>query len=245
MRVRAQDETTTQTYTVTVTRRVSMLTSCDLDAVWCALLTVGVSSNGLTMGYCRPGVINCNYGSLDVGGFTLDQTDYTVHGVRWRTDDTLLALDKVFPDSALPFLTLRIGTYSLALADATAGNSGATWPTPEGFPALGAGDPVTVQLSSAASTDAALSALELADDEGGAVALNETFAPGEAAYTASVANRVGQVTVTPAVSHAFATVDYLDVDGAALADADGGHGRLPGEPGGRRHRHRGAGDGAG
>ena len=78
----------------------------------------------------------------------------------------------------------------------------------------------TVTVSRVGSTDASLSGLALADDEGGAVALNPRFDPGEAAYTASVANAAERVTVTPATSHAFATVDYLDGDGAALADAD-------------------------
>ena len=112
--------------------------------MWCATLTVGVPPGGDSRGYCGPGAgtAHCDYGTLDVDGFTLDQTDYTVQSVRWGANNTHLTLDKSFPESDLPFLTLGIGTYSLALADATAGNNGATWPTPEGFPALDTGDPV-------------------------------------------------------------------------------------------------------
>ena len=215
----AQDETTANTYLVTVTRRASMLASCESDALWCATLTVGLPSSGGSSGYCGTGTAQCDYGRLDIAGFTLDQTGYTVQSLRWEANNTHLTLDKAFPDPDLPFLTLGIGAYSLALADAIAGNNGSAWPTPEGFPALGAGQPVTVQLWSRASADANLSGLALADDDGG-VALDKEFDPVEAVYAASVANDVGQVTVTPATSHAFATVEYLDGVGNALADAD-------------------------
>ena len=67
-----------------------------------------------------------------------------------------------------------------------------------------------------ASTDATLSALSL----GTGVTLSPTFASGTAAYTASVANSVDEVTVTPTTNHASATVAYLDASDAALADAD-------------------------
>ena len=80
---------------------------------------------------------------------------------------------------------------------------------------------VELALSMDLSADASLSALALADAGGDPVALNETFDPVGTAYTASVANAIGQVTVTPATSHPFATVEYLDGAGAALADADG------------------------
>ena len=51
-------------------------------------------------------------------------------------------------------------------------------------------------------------------------ALNEPFDPVELEYTASVANTVAQVTVTPAVNDANAALEYLGGDGNPLVDAD-------------------------
>ena len=66
------------------------------------------------------------------------------------------------------------------------------------------------------STDATLSALSL----GTGVTLSPTFASDTYAYTASVANSVGEVTVAPTTNHGEADVEYLDSSDAALADAD-------------------------
>ena len=62
---------------------------------------------------------------------------------------------------------------------------------------------MTVTRAAAASTDATLSGL----------------AP---AYAASVGNAEDEVTVTPEVAHAGATVEYLGASDTALADADTG-----------------------
>ena len=64
--------------------------------------------------------------------------------------------------------------------------------------------------------DATLSALSL----GTGVTLSPTFASGTTAYTASVANSVDEVTVTPTTTDSDATVEYLDASDTALADAD-------------------------
>ena len=66
------------------------------------------------------------------------------------------------------------------------------------------------------STDATLSALSL----GTGVTLSPAFASGKDTYTASVANSVDEVTVTPTTNHASATVEILDTDNLALTDAD-------------------------
>ena len=66
------------------------------------------------------------------------------------------------------------------------------------------------------STDATLSALSL----GTGVTLSPAFASGTATYTASVANSVDEVTVTPTTNHASATVEILDTDDNELDDAD-------------------------
>ena len=66
------------------------------------------------------------------------------------------------------------------------------------------------------STDATLSGLSL----GTGVTLSPAFASGKDTYTASVANSVDEVTVTPTTNHASATVEILDTDDLALTDAD-------------------------
>ncbi len=68
----------------------------------------------------------------------------------------------------------------------------------------------------ALSMDATLSGLSL----GTGVTLSPAFASGTVTYTASVANSVGEVTVTPTTNHARATVEILDTDDNALDDAD-------------------------
>ena len=68
------------------------------------------------------------------------------------------------------------------------------------------------------STDATLSGLSL----GTGVTLSPAFASGTATYTASVANSVDEVTVTPTTNHASATVEILDTDDDELDDADDG-----------------------
>ena len=66
------------------------------------------------------------------------------------------------------------------------------------------------------STDATLSGLSL----GTGVTLSPAFASGTDTYTASVANSVDEVTVTPTTNHASATVEILDTDDNELDDAD-------------------------
>ena len=66
------------------------------------------------------------------------------------------------------------------------------------------------------STDATLSGLSL----GTGVTLSPAFASGTVTYTASVANSVDEVTVTPTTNHASATVEILDKDDNEINDAD-------------------------
>ena len=73
-----------------------------------------------------------------------------------------------------------------------------------------------VEILPSAQMDATLSGLSL----GMGVTLSPTFASVTATYTASVANSVAEVTVTPTMNHSGATVEYLNASDAALADAD-------------------------
>ena len=51
--------------------------------------------------------------------------------------------------------------------------------------------------------------------------LMPTFVSGTKDYTVAVHNAISRVTVTPELSHSWATVEYLDGSGNAIADADG------------------------
>ena len=67
-----------------------------------------------------------------------------------------------------------------------------------------------VTNSSTVSADATLSALALADADDTAISLSPTFATATTSYTASVANGIDEITITPTVNESHATVAYLD-----------------------------------
>ena len=92
-------------------------------------------------------------------------------------------------------------------------------------------------------TDATLSALVVTYGSS-EVPLSPFFAPGTTSYTASVANAVAQVTVTPTTTHTAATIGYFDEDDVTLTDAGAAAGHQV-DGGGRRQRHRDEGDGRG
>ena len=74
------------------------------------------------------------------------------------------------------------------------------------------------------SSDASLTDLGLTWDNGGTatdIALNPLFDASTTAYTASVANGVGQITIAGTKSDSGARVDYFDGADSALTDADG------------------------
>ena len=75
-------------------------------------------------------------------------------------------------------------------------------------------------LSAEASSDTALSGLKLEESAGTAITLNQPFAFYLTDYTASVANSISRVTVTPTARDTYATLRYLDGAGNALADLD-------------------------
>ena len=79
---------------------------------------------------------------------------------------------------------------------------------------------VSVALSADVSSDTALSGLKLQERAGAAITLNQPFALYRTDYTASVANSVSRVTVTPTARDVYATLRYLDGAGNELADLD-------------------------
>ena len=70
-------------------------------------------------------------------------------------------------------------------------------------------------------TDATLSALALSDaSDDSSIALSPAFASSITSYTASVANRVDEITIAPTTTNNGASVAYLDGSDTAISDAD-------------------------
>ena len=74
---------------------------------------------------------------------------------------------------------------------------------------------IAVKGTSAVSTDATLSGLELEDGNGNGITLDPVFAPGTTSYTAAVVNRIDTVTLTATKNEDDATVAITDDDDAA------------------------------
>ena len=85
----------------------------------------------------------------------------------------------------------------------------------------------TATIQPRASTDATLSDLDLSWDDSGTetdIALTPTFATATLSYTAMVANGVDEILVDPTTNDDGASVEFLDVDDMAIADANAADG---------------------
>ena len=192
--VTAEDDSTTRTYSVTVTRaEPSNPGQLSSDAKLSALTLSGI----------------------DFGTFDSTTTSYTARVANSVTETTVTPT--VSHSGATYVIKLggatdADGVVSLAeganviTIEVTAedGNTAQTYT-------------VTVTRAAPPSTDATLSALTLSDIDFG------TFAPGTTSYTAEVANSVTETTVTPTVSHSGATYviklgGVTDADGVVPLD---------------------------
>ena len=223
VRVTGSDGTTTSDYMVTVGRAAFACTAPDvslsgLTEAWTGTVTVGSIDSGVH------GYSDVPVGELSGANFNGVSSAYVIDRVAVDSDDGGLTFSLGGKLASIDSrnLLLHVCDAQFALRDASYSDdnnhdyvwsgAGLDWST--------AGT-VELALSLDISNDAAMSSLALADDDGAAVALNEQpFDPDSFVYTASVANAVGQVTVTPGTSDVFAAVEYLDGDGFALADAD-------------------------
>ena len=200
--VTAQDGTTTQTYTVTVTRLAPPTQSNDA-ALSGLTATSSTSASG-------------SFTTLNIGTFASGTTSYTASVANSRTHVKLTptvnnsnATVKVGKGSSLTTVTsgqpsgaiaLSVGANALKV-EVTA-QDGATTQT------------YTVTVTRASpqtqSTDATLSGLTATSStsaSGSFTTLNiGTFAAGTASYSASVGNSVTHVKLTPTVNHSNATV---------------------------------------
>ena len=137
--------------------------ACDADAHWCALLTVGLGKGpgdaNWSGGYCHPASGRCTtmtaWGALNDDDFTWDSVDYTVESLRWGTGvsrNAHLTLNRDFPGTGLPRLTLEVDGHEFDLSDAGRGNNqdnvdnNYKWDVPAALKGYAAGRAVRVEL---------------------------------------------------------------------------------------------------
>ena len=186
--VTAEDNSTTRTYTITVTRAESSTPGrLSSDAKLSALTLSGI----------------------DFGTFDSTTTSYSARVENSVSETTVtptlnhsgashvIKLGGVTDADGV--ISLSVGSNVIAIeVTAEDGNSTQTYT-------------VTVTCAAPPSTDATLSALSLSDIDFG------TFAPSTTSYTAEVANSVSRTTVSPTVNHSGASY-VTKLDGASDAD---------------------------
>ena len=206
LEVTAEDDSTTKTYTVTVTRAAASISAPDLTVPfvytstspfgYSPSFTLGVtvenqgsgSSGSTTLRYYRSADSAITSGDAEVGTDAVD--GLAASGVSRET------IDLTAPSAP--------GTYYYgACVDAVSDESDAT---------NNCSGSVAFTVPAETSTDATLSGLSLSDVNFG------TFASGTTSYSASVANSVSQTTVTPTVNDSEAT--YV-IKLGGVTDADG------------------------
>ena len=190
--VTAEDDSTTKTYTVTVTRAATSISAPDLTVPFMYTLTnLYVYSPEFTLG------INVeNQGSGSSGSTTLRYYRSTDSAI--TSGDTEVGTDAVdgLAASGISRETIDLtapsapGTYYYgACVDAVSDESDVT---------NNCSGSMAFTVPAETSTDATLSGLTLAGIDFG------TFASGTTSYSASVANSVSQTTVIPTVNHSGA-----------------------------------------
>ena len=186
--VTAEDDSTTRTYTVTVTHAVSTTPEQPSSDSKLSALTLS---------------------GIDFGTFDSTTTSYSARVANSVSQTTVIPTLNHSGASyviKLGGVTDTDGVVSLAegtnviTIEVTAedGNTAQTYT-------------VTVTRAAPPSTDATLSALTLSDIDFG------TFAPGTTSYTTEVANSVSQTTVSPTPNHSGASY-VIKLDGASDAD---------------------------
>ena len=204
--VTAEDDSTTKTYTVTVTRAAAPISEPDLVVPF-------VYTSSSLFGYSPSftlGVTVENQGSGSSGSTTLRYYRSTDSAI--TSGDAEVGTDAVDGLAASGRSTESIdliapsapGTYYYgACVDAVSNESDAT---------NSCSGSIAFTVPGETSTDATLSALTLSDINIG------TFASGTTSYTADVANSVTETTVTPTVNHSGAS--YV-VKLGGVTDSDG------------------------
>ena len=258
VQVTAEDGTTTQTYTVTVTRQAMAPPHPQTDVLVSNNGFGIAATNGITVGSYQ--VATMFTAGDNPQGYELDSATITVAAANTVAGAASLAIHEASgsnPGTKLFDLTGNVASAGASTWDAPAdsvlemdtnyflvvssnsagddfsfavteddGQSGLNqWSIANssrqtnihgGFADLAGSLVMTLTGREIVGDDATLSALSL----GAGVTLSPTFASGTTTYTASVANGVDEVTVTPTTTDPEATYEYLDSSDSALADAD-------------------------
>ena len=187
-------------------------TAC--DGIWCATLTVrDLGSNDRGCGNGSSGN-ECTVHLSDYE-FTHAMTDYSVGGVRVKSNGQLQMFMGADIATDSESLVLHVGSETFAFEDADTkearnrkwDSSGLTWTT---------GDTIQLKLTGGVtlSNDATLSSLNLSN-----VTLDSTFMSGTLSYMASVANSITSTTVTAETTDSSAAEPVIKLDGTE--DTDG------------------------
>ena len=236
VKVTAEDGNATQTYTVTVNRAAAAST-CTLNTgdLWCGVVTVGaLELFGSTVAYGFTGSVSTS--ALSDTGFSVGTNNYTIDEIYTGVDgyqcrrlvQFSLTSDLTAADKAKLVLHIDGSSDTFAFSAASGPSHSNTYEWASSGLDWSSTSEVTLRLREAAvslSSDATLSAL-VVNDGNADLTLTPTFESGVYTYTASVANTVAEVTVTPTKSDTNATIEYLDASDMTLDDAnttDTGH----------------------
>ncbi len=202
--------------------------------------TMTVGSDGTERGYDN---LNTFFGSLGTVTFTHGTTDHTIRQLLANSGTTQGVGLRLHPGAALDSgLVLEWAGETLPLDDATStfetgttrtffwdqtwlAANASTLASGSYQSTLTNGSEVSVcvrtgtQSCSTTSTDATLSGLALTAGTD-TVDLNETFASATEDYTASVANAVDTIALTPSFTDSGASVTEVTLGGTAIADTD-------------------------
>ena len=197
VRVTAQDQSTTRTYTVVVTRPPS--TDATLSGLSVSAGTLSPAFTANVTGYTA--TVGNGVGNV------------TVTATRNHEDAAVAYLD----ENHAVLADADAGTPGQQMALSVGANTVKVRVTAQDQSTTQTYTVVVTRARPDASTDATLSGLSLSHGT-----LSPTFVANVTGYTATVDNNVETVTVTVATNHAAATVAYRDGNNAALADADTG-----------------------
>ena len=223
VKVTAEDHVATETYEVTVTRETARA-HCDDTEVWCETMVVG--SVGAVMGWDEPGLVvggalSAGDEDFDYGMHTYDFTSIFLGGstlsIQFNAGSTGDLESRRTRDKLV--FTVDGQEFNLGAGELHSNGRGVTWNSTNLTWATG--ESVALEVVEAeVSTVATLEDL-VVNDGTNDLTLMPTFVSGTKDYTVAVHNAISRVTVTPELSHSWATVEYLDGSGNAIADADG------------------------
>ena len=232
VKVTAEDGTTTQTYTVTVNREAIPPTidsvavtstpraapdtygageTIEISVTFNEAVTATTGTDFLlaVAGYKRAPLLRGSGTEILVFGYLVQAGDSNALGISIGPSYRTLDGDR----NGYPQTGAITSVATAEAADLAHGSRGTL-----------SGHKVDGSLTPHASTDATLSGLAV-NDGSTDLTLSPVFASGTTSYTASVANEVAEVTVTPTQTDTTATIEYLDASDMTLDDA----GTAPGQ----------------